>query len=410
MYHRKQEGPVQPRGRQAAQKKRTYRGFLYHLLVIVLIAGAIPIIGPGPVETASAAPATIANDSLSVRIGNIGQVEVFNIRNNRNNRNNQQPNFVMPNTESNLSTNTHQYMGEMIFSTRAAESRDDLAAKSFVEQDINKTLAAAPAGAMTQYSNFTDANLAANPNIDIDYGDNKVTVDYKGYGLNSNTARTMKGYDVRQEWDMNTPDDSLLRTITVKNVSEQYIEFGDVGLPMPWNNKYNSLSASYNDRMMVHNFAGADSGYTQVIRPSGEGNYVIFAPVPASGARLEYVEYVQSRASFQGVTGYRANSVYGGLGGDDGGWQPGLNILYQHAKNVYAGNGGGYMPVSTFTSKVLAPGEEVTYQYKYFAFRQRGRTGNEYAFHLLQKRHDGHAGRAQLFHLPQHAHEAGSSL
>ena len=350
------------------KRAKKINGHIARLLVIVLIIGMCPVIGKVLAEPVSAAT-VLQNGSLSVQIGNIGQIEVFNIRNNRDNRSGAQPNFVMPNTESNLNTATHQYMGEMIFSTRAAETKEGLAAKSYVEQDINKTLAAAPAGAMTQYSNFTEANLAANPNINIDYSDNRVTVDYKGFGLETGTARTMKGYDVQQVWDMDTPDDSLLRTITVKNVSDQFIEFGDMGLPMPWNNKYNSRTASYNDRMMVHNFAGADSGYTQIVRPSGEGNYLIFAPVPASGARIEYVEYVQSRSNFQGVTGYRANSVYGGLGGDDGGWQPGLNILYQHAQNVYAGNGGAYMPVSTFTSKVLAPGEEMTYQYKYFAVR-----------------------------------------
>ena len=60
---------------------------------------------------------------------------------------------------------------------------------------------------------------------------------------------------------------------------ENYLEFGDVGLPMPWNNKYANIEDTYNNRTTVHTFAGADSGYAYAIRCSGEGNYVMFTPV-----------------------------------------------------------------------------------------------------------------------------------
>ena len=67
---------------------------------------------------------------------------------------------------------------------------------------------------------------------------------------------------------MDTEDGSLLWSITLENTSGNYLEFGDVGLPMPWNNKYASIDDTYNNRTTVHTFAGADSGYAYAIRCS----------------------------------------------------------------------------------------------------------------------------------------------
>lgn len=100
----------------------------------------------------------------------------------------------------------------------------------------------------------------------------------------------MKGFDVKSTYDMDTEDGSLLWTITLKNKSDSYLEFGDVGLPMPWNNKYTTQNSVYSERVTAHTFAGADSGYAYAIRCSGEGNYILFTPVATSGARIEYVD------------------------------------------------------------------------------------------------------------------------
>ena len=96
---------------------------------------------------------------------------------------------------------------------------------------------------------------------------------------------------MKSVFNMDTTDGSLQWEITLKNKSTKYIEFGDIGLPMPWNNKYLSTSDTYDNRVTVHNFAGADSGYSYAIRTSGEGNFMIISPVVESGARIEYVDY-----------------------------------------------------------------------------------------------------------------------
>ena len=131
---------------------------------------------------------------------------------------------------------------------------------------------------------------------------------------------------------MDTEDGSLLWNITLQNTGNNYIEFGDVGLPMPWNNKYTGLTSVYNDRVTAHTFAGADSGYAYAIRCSGEGNYVLFTPVPESGARIEYVDnWVGNNNQ---VKGERAGETFANWTSDSGGWQPGLSVYYIHSKDI----------------------------------------------------------------------------
>ncbi len=114
----------------------------------------------------------------------------------------------------------------------------------------------------------------------------------------------MKGFNAKSVYDMDTDDGSLLWSITLENTSGNYLEFGDVGLPMPWNNKYASIDDTYNNRTTVHTFAGADSGYAYAIRCSGEGNYVMFTPVTDTGARIEYID--NWTGNINGVKGTRS--------------------------------------------------------------------------------------------------------
>ncbi len=330
---------------------------------------------PGGSETAEAAErsqSAIANNSLSVEIGDLGQISVMNILNNRKNSQGNDVNFVLPNNTSNQNNAAHQWMGEMIFSYRTSEDGTfPEGREGFVEVDTNKTLAA---GGSTTYSNATE-NLEKNPYIKKNViNDKKVEIDFIGQEAGSETARTMKGFDVKSEYDMDTEDGSLLWTITLKNKSEDFIEFGDVGLPMPWNNKYTSQSSVYNERVTAHTFAGADSGYAYAIRCSGEGNYILFTPVPESGARIEYVDNWVGNNN--GVRGERAASTFANWTGDSGGWQPGLSVYYIHSKDIQKTGRGYYTDAS---SLVLKPGESESYQFKFSAVRAGDNTPQESA-------------------------------
>lgn len=319
----------------------------------------------GPLSTkaeAAESSGTISNKSLNATIGDLGQISVLNILNNRTNNSGDEINFVLPNDTSPQNDVQHQWMGEMIFSYRTGDSAEFPDNRDgFVEVDTNKTLAA---GGSTTYSDAA-GNLAANPYIKKNVvDDKKVEINFVGQDENSTDERTMKGFDVQSTYDMDTKDGSLLWSITIKNKSSKYIEFGDVGLPMPWNNKYTDQNSVYSERVTAHTFAGADSGYAYAIRCSGEGNYMMFSPVSESGARIEYVDnWVGTN---NGVTGERSDSLFTNWTSDSGGWQPGLSVYYIHSKDIQKTGRGYYKDA---TSLILAPNESKTYQFKFNAVR-----------------------------------------
>ena len=307
--------------------------------------------------TVSAVKNDITNTSLSAKVGDLGQIEELYINNNPTNKNGEPINFVLPNDTIPQNNIQHQWMGEMIFSYRTGDSEqfpDNR--EGFLEVDTNKTLAA---GGSTKYSDINPNNPYIAKTASGD--GKKVEVNFIGQNLDSTAQRVMKGFDVKSVFDMDTQDGSMLWEITVKNKSGKYIEFGDIGLPMPWNNKYQTLSDTYDDRVTVHNFAGADSGYAYAIRTSGEGNYMLFTPVPDSGARIEYVDYwMQEEGEL------RSENTYSNWTGDSGGWYPGLNVLYIHSKDVQK-TGRGYF--TDASSLVLGPEQEQTYKFKFSAVR-----------------------------------------
>ena len=324
------------------------------LLAIVMLISLLPA---QTIFAADSEPGTISNDSLKVTVGGLGQISSMNIVNNPLNNNGAEINFLLPNNTSPQNNTAHQWAGEMIFATRTSDTADFSEAGEFVEVDTNRTLAA---GGSTTATNIAEDN----PYISQTQDGDKITVNIKGMDLEDETARAIKGFDVESVYDMETEDGSLLWSVTLTNTSDKYIEFGDVGLPMPWNNKYANVNDTYNNRLTVHTFAGADSGYAYGIRCSGEGNYVVFTPVPSSGAKIEYVD--NWLASNNGVTDNRTGSLYTNWCADTGGWFPGLSVYYVHSKAIRK-TGRSYFEDSS--SLILAPGESETYQFKFSAVR-----------------------------------------
>lgn len=264
------------------------------------------LVGILPQSTVSAQPQSdsISNGSLKAQIGDLGQISSLQIKNNRTNNNGGDVNFVLPNDTAAQNNEAHQWMGEMIFSYRTSKDGDFAGDNSgFVEVDTNKTLAA---GGSTTYSNASE-NLKDNPYIEKTATDDKVTVKFKGQDEDSTDERTMKGFDVTSEYDMGTDDGSMQWNITLENTGGNYIEFGDVGLPMPWNSAYSTIDDTYNNRVTVHTYAGADSGYAYAIRCSGEGNYMLFTPVTSTGAKIEYID--NWIGSVNGVEGTRSGNL-----------------------------------------------------------------------------------------------------
>ena len=90
------------------------------VLTIVMVASLFSGILPGLGVTAKAAANEIANDSLKISVGDLGQISTLNIVNNPRNRRNQEINFVLPNNTNPQNGVQHQWMGEMIFSVRSS--------------------------------------------------------------------------------------------------------------------------------------------------------------------------------------------------------------------------------------------------------------------------------------------------
>lgn len=321
------------------------------------------LVGILPQSTVNAQPQSdsISNGSLKAQIGDLGQISSLQIKNNRTNNNGGDVNFVLPNDTAAQNNEAHQWMGEMIFSYRTSKDGDFAGDNSgFVEVDTNKTLAA---GGLTTYSNASE-NLKDNPYIEKTATDDKVTVKFKGQDEDSTDERTMKGFDVTSEYDMGTDDGSMQWNITLENTGGNYIEFGDVGLPMPWNSAYSTIDDTYNNRVTVHTYAGADSGYAYAIRCSGEGNYMLFTPVTSTGAKIEYID--NWIGNVNGVKGTRSGSLYSGWTSDSGTFYPGLQVYYIHSKDIQK-TGKGYF--TDASSLVLKPGEKKTYSFKFSAVR-----------------------------------------
>ncbi len=410
-----------------------------------------------PLEHVSVQPGDIRiqNSSLRMDIGRLGQVNRLNIIDSDLSRpqditSNREMNFVAG--QHNWSTAftehpDHQWIGEMIFSIRTASTRESLAeAGPFIEVDTNRTLQAG--GRVTNNNPDTDPNL--NAFFNRDYTDkNRITVqinpdpndmptgnesnpsdgnlnsDLETAGLTAQRReRIITNFQVTSLFDADTDDNSILWSITITNPTEnEYIEFGDIGLPMLWNVRYSRQNTSgvprnnaehvYDNAVTSHSYQGADSGYLKVVPARGD-NFVIFTPVPQSGARIEYVDH-WTRDNW-GVShvhrsgfGIWGNDRGTGTAGNTNNYNlPGLTVAYIHSSNIRNISGSSYFhdtnngptyftntnhfparynPVTPdsgfsgggnpsgpdytplFTSLVLGPGESQTYQFKFHAVR-----------------------------------------
>lgn len=331
----------------------------------------------------------ISNENFYLHVGELGNIRDLRIENNATTftRNSDgavtydaSPNFVLPVDEGGRGTNAyHQWMGELIFATRSADTVEGLEGEAFVEQDTNRTLAqggsttamnATLGGVMDQYVRRTaDENSITTTFIGG-------PVEGSGPAPTLEVGTVMRGFDATSTFSTDTDDGSLLWEITVENKSDKVIEFGDIGLPLPWNDRYTSTATSYTERVTSHYFAGLDSGYAYAIRPSGEGNFVLLTPVPESGARIEYVDrwlstFNSSVNTMRGPGNGGANSIRAwtadGTSSSGNAWQPGLTVQYIHSKHIRNMTGAAYSP--EYSSLILEPGGSKTYQMKFHAIR-----------------------------------------
>jgi MYXO-CTERM domain-containing protein len=266
--------------------------------------------------THTAAAASLSNDKFQVEIGANGEISSLKIANDA-----FPTNYVL-NAANAPGQNTadHEWVGELIFSYRTG-SGPFVTALTQASSDVRKVQAEA----------------------------NKVTVSY----ANSTRTNGIKGFAVAEEYAL--AGEALTWRITLKNTSAQAIEFGDVGLPLPFNEYWRQPNdVIYETRTVYHSFTGQNGSYITVRRPSGVGPFLLMVPDSSTGAGFEYMD--------AWVDAEHPGSAWAAGGGTPR-WSSGLDVFYIHSNAIKRTNR-GYLPSTSLT---LAPGASETYAFEFFA-------------------------------------------
>ncbi|WP_241674467.1 DUF5695 domain-containing protein [Paenibacillus luteus] len=257
---------------------------------------------------------TLSDSNFNITTGTNGEINSLRLTGDTFNTQ-----YVMnPTVTPNQNTSDHQWLGELMFKYRFGTG--------------------AWQTAMTQSS--TDARTQTQSG-------NTVTVTYQ----NSTNANGVKNFKLVNTYSL--VNDYFLWQFEVTNTGTQTIEFGDVGLPLPFNEFWSGGNNEqiYETRVLTHSFVGNNSSYITAARPSGIGPSLLMVPDASTGAGFEY----QDRWRVEEHPGSKWAM-------DQGGWVEGLNVFYIHS-NVIKSTNRGYLPNTSLT---LAPGASKTYGFKFF--------------------------------------------
>ncbi|MGO4548347.1 DUF5695 domain-containing protein [Paenibacillus sp. 2TAB23] len=257
---------------------------------------------------------TLSNSNFNITTGTNGEINSLRLVGDTFNTQ-----YVMnPTVTPNQNTADHQWLGELMFKYRFGTG--------------------AWQTAMTQSS--TDGRTQSQSG-------NTVTVTYQ----NSTNANGVKNFKLVNTYSL--VNDYFLWQIELTNTSAQTIEFGDVGVPLPFNEFWSGGNNEqiYETRVLTHSFVGNNSSYITAGRPSGIGPSLLMMPDASTGAGFEY----QDRWRIEEHPGSKWAM-------DQGGWIEGLNVFYIHS-NVIKSTNRGYLPNTSLT---LAPGASKTYAFKFF--------------------------------------------
>ena len=139
---------------------------------------------------------------------------------------------------------------------------------------------------------------------------NEITVTYE----NASNPEGIRNFKVIEKYAL--VDDYVKWTIAIENTSNQTLEIGDLGLPLPFNELWQAPNDRiYETRVLNHSFVGNNSSYITIQRPSGIGPSVLLVPDAATGAGFEY----QDRWKREEHPGSNWTN-------DSAGWVEGLNV------------------------------------------------------------------------------------
>jgi MYXO-CTERM domain-containing protein len=264
--------------------------------------------------TTAAGAATLSNKVFNVQIGGSGEISSLQIAGDA-----FPTNYVLnAGNAPGQDTSDHEWVGELMFTYRLGT------------------------GPWTTALTNQSADVRS-----VAQNGNAVTVTY----ANSGNPQGVKHFTLVETYSL--VGDYLYWQIALTNTSGQSIEFGDVGLPLPFNEFWFGGDVIYETRTVYHSFTGQNSSYITVQRPSGVGPFLLMTPDPATGAGFEYMDaWVQSE---------HPGSAWAAGGGNPG-WPNGLDVFYIHS-NVIKSTNRGYLPNTSLT---LPAGQSKTYAFKFF--------------------------------------------
>jgi hypothetical protein len=194
---------------------------------------------------AKASAATLSNGTFNVRIGNNGEFSSLELVGDA-----FPTNYVLNATNApGQNTSDHEWVGELMFSYR------------FGNGAFQTALSQSSADARSVQSDASS-----------------VRVTYE----NSANPNGIKGFKVVESYSL--VDRYLSWQIAITNTSNQNIELGDVGLPLPFNEYwFQANDVIYETRTVYHSFTGNNSSYLTVQRPSGVGPFLLLIPDAGTG-------------------------------------------------------------------------------------------------------------------------------
>ncbi len=259
----------------------------------------------------------MSNDYFTVETGKYGEISSLKITDDE-----FDTNYVM-NAENASSQNTsgHEWLGELMFQTRSANEKA-----------------------------WTKERTQASDSVrNVELKGNKVIVTYEGAEEKNGISRlkvteTYSLVENKVNWE-----------IKVENVTDDELEVGDIGLPLPFNEFWTAGDQIYETRTVDHSFVGQNGSYIYITRPSGEGKFLLMTPDQSTDAGFEYQDHWRTAEHPDaGETAWCQ---------DQSGWQNGLNVFYIKSAAIKE-TGRGYLEN---TSLKLEPGESKTYSFNFQA-------------------------------------------
>ncbi len=254
----------------------------------------------------------LSNSYFNVQTGSYGEISSLKLTGDT-----YATDYVMNATNSpNQNTSEHEWVGELMFTYR-------LGTGSWTKAFTNKS------GDVRTQSQSGNA----------------VTVTYQ----NSANSQGIKNFKLVETYSL--VNDYFYWQITLTNTSSQSIEFGDIGLPLPFNEIWPNEEI-YETRTIWHSFTGKNSSYIYVTRPSGVGPFLLMTPDTSTGAGFEYQDHWRAAEHPESTAWCQ----------DQAGWANGLNVFYINSSVIKSTNR-GYLPN---TSTILSSGQSKTYAFKFF--------------------------------------------